>query len=298
MSTFNGEDYILEQLNSLYDQDMPANEVLIFDDCSTDNTPIIISRFIQEKNLRNWFLHINTHNKGWRKNFMCGMSQAHGDYIFPCDQDDIWEPCKIREMVKVMECNSDIALLTSNYCAFFDNGSHAIGPNKENLKIIRPNLGKKLFYIRYPGCTYCIRRTFFCSIKNYWVPTDTHDGFVWKYAMMGKSIAFYNKTLIKWRKHDDSTGTLESYALKTANGKYSFIVSALQVLEKMLVYFDKEKNEKAVKIIQLNIRCYQLRKNFYETKNPLIALQLLRYIDCYPKTKQYLGDLYLVYLSK
>ena len=46
MSTYNGERYIREQLESLLSQTLKADEVLILDDCSTDSTCSIIEDFI------------------------------------------------------------------------------------------------------------------------------------------------------------------------------------------------------------------------------------------------------------
>ena len=46
LSTYNGGAYITEQLDSILNQTRKADEVLIFDDCSTDNTPQIIKQFI------------------------------------------------------------------------------------------------------------------------------------------------------------------------------------------------------------------------------------------------------------
>ena len=51
MATYNGEKNILEQLDSLLSQTKKINEVLICDDCSTDNTVDIISSFIEKNNL-------------------------------------------------------------------------------------------------------------------------------------------------------------------------------------------------------------------------------------------------------
>lgn len=48
MSTYNGEEYIIEQLDSLRNQSRPADEVLIADDCSTDNTVDIVRNYIKK----------------------------------------------------------------------------------------------------------------------------------------------------------------------------------------------------------------------------------------------------------
>ena len=71
MATYNGEKNILEQLDSLLSQTKKINEVLICDDCSTDNTVDIISSFIEKNNLSStWHLKINEKNLGWRKKFL------------------------------------------------------------------------------------------------------------------------------------------------------------------------------------------------------------------------------------
>ena len=68
LSTYNGEAYITEQLDSILNQTRKADEVLIFDDCSTDNTPQIIEQFISGHNLTTWKFAVNHENKGWKRN--------------------------------------------------------------------------------------------------------------------------------------------------------------------------------------------------------------------------------------
>ena len=65
LSTYNGEAYITEQLDSILNQTRKADEVLIFDDCSTDNTPQIIEQFISEHTLTTWTFAVKQENKGW-----------------------------------------------------------------------------------------------------------------------------------------------------------------------------------------------------------------------------------------
>ncbi len=101
MTTYNGKKHIYEQLCSLANQTRKPDQLLIFDDCSTDDTVSIVKRFIEMKNLCNWKIIENESNLGWRKNFMFGLLKAEGDYIFPCDQDDIWSEDKIEKMTDI-----------------------------------------------------------------------------------------------------------------------------------------------------------------------------------------------------
>ena len=123
LSTYNGEKYIEEQLESLYLQTRKLDDVLILDDKSTDRTVELIKKFIEDRRLTNWNLKVNEYNQGWKKNFWNGIRQTKGDIVFLCDQDDIWDINKIEIMTKVLESNSKIQLLTSSYEPKYENGN-------------------------------------------------------------------------------------------------------------------------------------------------------------------------------
>ena len=78
LSAYNGEKYILEQLESIRMQTIPVDEVLITDDCSTDNTATICRQYIKEQKLTNWSLIVNPRNTGFIKNFLNGFNAATG----------------------------------------------------------------------------------------------------------------------------------------------------------------------------------------------------------------------------
>jgi glycosyltransferase involved in cell wall biosynthesis len=111
MCVYNGEKYLVDQLESILHQTLPPDEVSIYDDCSTDSTVLIICDFIKNHKLLNWHININPYNKGWRINFYDALSNCNGDYIFFCDQDDIWYPNKISTMVNIMKNNPKILVL-------------------------------------------------------------------------------------------------------------------------------------------------------------------------------------------
>ena len=73
ISTYNGSKYILEQLDSIRNQTRRADEVMIIDDCSTDDTVEKINNFLKKYNLNNWKIVKNVENKGWKRNFMEGI---------------------------------------------------------------------------------------------------------------------------------------------------------------------------------------------------------------------------------
>ena len=126
MTTYNGKRFIKEMLDSLRNQTRSIDELLIYDDQSTDGTPQFIEEYIEKYALTGWNVIVNDTNLGWEKNFLQGLSNASGDVIYPCDQDDIWHLDKIEKMTLAFEENPQILLLVSGFHAFSEYGGKMI----------------------------------------------------------------------------------------------------------------------------------------------------------------------------
>ena len=94
MATYNGAKYLNEQLDSIKNQTLKLDEVIIVDDVSTDDTSYLVEKYISNHQL-NWMFIKNEKNLGYKGNFKKGLAHASGDVIFLCDQDDIWHPDKV-----------------------------------------------------------------------------------------------------------------------------------------------------------------------------------------------------------
>lgn len=300
ISTYNGGKYIFSQLESIKNQNRKPDEVLIFDDGSKDDTIKIITKFIKKYNLEKWKLIINEENKGWKRNFMEGIWIAQGDLIFPCDQDDIWMEDKLQIMEEIMLKHPNINVLTSNYEEFYDSGRRKICPMPENKKLTKQVLEENIFNVKYPGCTYCIRKKFAQMSKFYWEADYPHDALFWRMGIFSDSLYSYNKSLISWRKHEDSTFSIESRASKSLKEKQKWVEYAIRVINTINNFIKNEKvnTEKKDKILNKSLKWLKLRRKFYNTRNVLYWLQLASYLNCYDRFKQYLGDLYLVLIKK
>ncbi|MBQ9406322.1 MAG: glycosyltransferase [Desulfovibrio sp.] len=129
MCTYNGAHYINEQLESIFQQTRPVDEVLIADDGSTDNTVEIIKRFIQEKELSGWHIFVNQHNLGWKRNFFSLMKRAEGDVFLFSDQDDFWALERVDKTLALFDAHPDIECLVCRWLQVDDEGkalpSHA-----------------------------------------------------------------------------------------------------------------------------------------------------------------------------
>jgi glycosyltransferase involved in cell wall biosynthesis len=94
MPTYNGGKYLREQLDSIYGQTMVPDEIVVVDDCSTDNTIDILEEYKTSCGLK---YYINEKNLGYNKNFEKAIMLCSGDYILLCDQDDVWLPQKVEK---------------------------------------------------------------------------------------------------------------------------------------------------------------------------------------------------------
>lgn len=121
IATYNGEKYLREQLESLYSQTRLPDEVVVSDDCSTDNTLSILSEYEKKYGLKILQSQVGL---GVNKNFEKAISNCTGDYIAICDQDDIWFPQKIEILLnKIKEIeNGKPAVVSSQVCDVDHNG--------------------------------------------------------------------------------------------------------------------------------------------------------------------------------
>jgi glycosyltransferase involved in cell wall biosynthesis len=94
LCTFNGEPFLLDQLNSIEQQSRPPDELVVCDDRSEDGTAAVVDRFARRVGFKISF-SVNMHRLGVTENFGRALSLCSGDVIVPCDQDDVWEPDKL-----------------------------------------------------------------------------------------------------------------------------------------------------------------------------------------------------------
>lgn len=115
LPTYNGEKYLKELLDSLYNQTYPLIEIYTRDDGSTDNTVEIIKEYAKKKVKGRKIIIIPNGNKSLKcpDCFTKLLEIAKdGDYYCFCDQDDVWLPHKIEEAVNKIEKNdADIPTL-------------------------------------------------------------------------------------------------------------------------------------------------------------------------------------------
>lgn len=102
MTTYNGDKYLKEQLDSIKNQTYEICEVIICDDGSKDDTEQVVENYINSNNLsKHWRYYRNEENLGPMRNFAHCAKLCSGEIIFYSDQDDKWEITKVEEMIQV-----------------------------------------------------------------------------------------------------------------------------------------------------------------------------------------------------
>jgi len=108
MCTYNGEKYLSEQLESIINQTVQPDEIVICDDCSVDK-----SINVAKSMLANWQGQVkiikNEYNLGYKLNFQKAISLCTGNIIFLSDQDDMWHKDKVKKVMAVF--NADEAAI-------------------------------------------------------------------------------------------------------------------------------------------------------------------------------------------
>lgn len=118
--SYNHEKFISEAILSVYNQTYENLELILIDDCSSDNTFRIAEELLSSTSLKNRFVKIicqkNEENMGAHATLNKAISYANGTYISILNSDDYYDPTRIEKMVNVVkDYNINFAFVFSNY---------------------------------------------------------------------------------------------------------------------------------------------------------------------------------------
>lgn len=122
LCTYEGARYLPEQLESLAGQERAPDEVVVFDDGSSDETVEILEGF-RERAPFPVELHVNRENVGTTKNFQQAILACTGDAIALCDQDDVWLPSKLARAAEALDGSPDVGFTFSDAELIAEDGS-------------------------------------------------------------------------------------------------------------------------------------------------------------------------------
>ena len=111
ITTYNSAKFITEQIESICNQTIIPDEIIISDDCSNDDTLKIINYLKNKFNNVYFKIIINNKNIGFIKNFELALNNCTGDIIFLSDHDDVWLNNKIERIIDIFNANNNILLI-------------------------------------------------------------------------------------------------------------------------------------------------------------------------------------------
>ncbi len=167
LATFNGVPYLRRQLESLAYQTSLPTELIVGDDGSFDATRSIIEEFAETSPFIVRWVPPHNERLGPRKNFARLLGYASGDYIFFCDQDDVWLPDKITLSLKEMQrleglYGLDTPCLVHTDLSVVDSSDTIIAPSFWRYQHLEPSLSLKLNAALAQnvatGCTMSVNR--------------------------------------------------------------------------------------------------------------------------------------------
>lgn len=194
MATFNGEKYILQQINSILPQLNLGDELIISDDGSTDETVDIINNILDPR-----IKLIKSSKKNIVKNFESALVSAKGDIIFLSDQDDIWMPNKV-EICKSYLIEYD--LVFTNLAVFHDD----IECTKLFYEVNNCKTGivKNLIKNHYIGATMAFQRKVLTKALPFPNNIYMHDIWLALIAELHGNTAYIHQPLIYYRRHGNN----------------------------------------------------------------------------------------------
>lgn len=250
LCTYNGEKYIREQIDSILEQSLKVDEIVVCDDGSTDQTLNILSEY--ENKFPDIFkIHLNEKNLRSVKNFEKAISLCSGEIIFLSDQDDVWENNKVKIFSDFFEDNQNVDVVCSNGFIIDENSL------QQNLYTVWdvPNFlsenKKEIDYFKIfatignfaTGASMAIRKSFINQVLPF--PTVEglhHDEWIALVSSEQKNFAFINEKLFSYRIHSEQQVGGISYS-KDKTSK-----------EKLISRFDYDKRSQLFRDFKIKLR--------------------------------------------
>ena len=242
LASYNGELFIEKQISSILKELSSADEIIIVDDCSNDNTIKKINSF-DDPRIK---LYSNEVNSGEVYSFNKAILLSVNQNIFLSDQDDIWIPGRVEMMLDCL--NNPKTLLVSSNFSWINNDDDPItifydGVSSDTSKRYFKNvvdifIGKTNYF----GCAMAFKKDLvpiICPIPSF---IESHDLWIAKAGNIMKSNAHLNEHTFFKRKHDSNvTSTISDRSLmKKFLSRIIFLISIVYIYKrKLFLRFNK-----------------------------------------------------------
>lgn len=208
--TYNGARFIREQIASILGQTVPVDEIVVCDDCSTDDTLEIVESMKTKANVL-FRVFRNEENVGFKENFFNAIERCNGDLVFLADQDDVWHPDKVETIVNWFEGHPDKQVVFTDASLIDDRGIAIEGSLWERFGF---DSKKQRFFNhgcaldiwmwsnRATGATMAVRKSF---VEKGWraFSDKYHDEVIALQGIASHAMGYISQRLMDYRLHDD-----------------------------------------------------------------------------------------------
>lgn len=209
MTVYNGERYVIPQIESILNQTDSNWKLFIQDDCSTDRTVELIEPYVKRYPERITLLR-NEENSGCaQKNFFSMLPLVEHSYCMFCDHDDVWKPKKIemtvRRMMALEQANGeDTPLLVHTDLTVTDENLKVISDSMfrtQNLNRKGDKLNNLLVQNNVTGCTVMVNKALVDMVGPTPEHAVMHDWWMALIAACFGKIGFVRQATILYRQH-------------------------------------------------------------------------------------------------
>lgn len=200
MSTYNGEQFIREQIDSILKQEDVAVELFVRDDGSTDHTQEILEEY-SRKQLLTWYTGENLRAA---KSFMDIIGSVHTDapYIALSDQDDVWLPDKLKIAVRILKDfpEREPAMYYGN-TKLVDRDLQPMA--QPPVTYVSATMKQSVISSGCTGCTLCMNRSLFELVRLKPMKFEMiHDMWIHKICVaVGGNLYYDREPHILYRQH-------------------------------------------------------------------------------------------------
>ena len=218
MSAYNHEAYVEQAILSIVNQTYQDFELLVIDDGSTDNTPVILERLSQEHG----FYFERQENMGLPRTLNTLMGMAKGEYFTGSASDDFWPLNRLELQVEAMDANPRVDIIHGDFKQV-DTDGHII---EACVPVRKPISGSGQFLPclcgnrRYSAPTMMIRSVAWMKVGPYDVTILVEDFDWFLRAVRCCEIIHIKSDLVYYRKHNSNWTTTSGGLTKIADSSY------------------------------------------------------------------------------
>jgi len=257
MCTYNGAPFLAGQLDTLVNQTYKFIEIVVVDDCSTDETFEILTAYAAKHPQLNIFQ--NKTNLGFIENFERAVSLCKGELIALCDQDDLWHPQKIELQVNGIEDN---IFIYHDSEFIHEDGKNMNKKMSDLVNFYRGGVPEVfLFFNCVSGHSILMKRV----LLDYALPLKKdffHDWWLAYVATNIGTIDFIPQCLIKYRQHDKSETNILGLRREKDNYNLSSHQNFVKILKWLNFCISVKSNKSKVLTVQIYNACKK-RLNSY-----------------------------------